>query len=209
MRSTPRDGAPFPTPSSRIAARMMQIRGGISRTRRTILRLRGRRTARAEGPPVAVVERPFLEEMAAVEKLLPISPDEINRRVLASSLGAADLDAAERLNGMNLRYFEAVVRPLLDEWRREVRARRAGQAWGFAASCAAIVAGGRAEGAGAYVLLFVGTFGFCTALAAWFGSAAAGFGTRLAEKLLRRGAGGDGGGVDGGGDARRDRTGVA
>lgn len=155
------------------------------------MRLVGRKRAQAEGPLAVVVERPFLEEMRAVEKLLPISPDEINRRVLSSSLDAAALDAAERLGNMNLRYFEAVVRPLLDEWRHEVRARRAGQAWGFVASCAAIVAGGRTSGAGAYVLLFVGTFGFCTALAAWFGSTAAGFGSRLAGKLLRRGGDGN------------------
>jgi hypothetical protein len=155
------------------------------------MRLGGRKRAQAEGPLAVVVERPFLEEMRAVEKLLPISPDEINRRVLSSPLDTATLDAAERLSNLNLRYFEAVVRPLLDEWRREVRARRAGQAWGFVASCAAIVAGGRTSGPGAYVLLFVGTFGFCTALAAWFGSTAAGFGSRLAEKVLRRGGDGN------------------
>jgi hypothetical protein len=135
----------------------------------------------------AVVERPFLEEMRAVEKLLPIPPDEINRRVLDTHLDEADLDAAERLNGMNLRYFDAVVRPLLDEWRREVHARRAGQAWGFVASCAAIVAGNFVRQPAAYILFFVGTFGFCTAIAAWYGGTAASFGTRLAEKLLQRG----------------------
>ena len=69
------------------------------------------------GAATAVVERPFLDEMRAVEQLLPIPPDEINRRVLGTHLTEADLVAAERLNGMNLRYFDAVVRPLLDEWR--------------------------------------------------------------------------------------------
>ena len=139
------------------------------------------------GAATSVVERPFLDEMRAVEKLLPVPPDEINRRVLAGRLDEADLDAAERLNGMNLRYFEAVVQPLLDEWRREVRVRRARQAWGFAASCAAIVAGNFVEQAAAYVFFFVGTFGFCTAIAAWYGGTAAGFGTRLMGKLLQRG----------------------
>ena len=159
------------------------------------MQLRRRKGDAGGGPVAAVVERPFLEEMRAVEKLLPIAPDEINRRVLGSRLDDADLAAAERLNGMNLRYFEAVVRPLLDEWRREVHARRAGQAWGFVASCAAIVAGNWAQGAAAYVLLLVGTFGFCTALAAWFGGAAAGFGTRIAEKVVQRGGGGKASGV--------------
>jgi hypothetical protein len=143
--------------------------------------------ATSAGTTTTVVERPFLEEMRAVELLLPIPPDEINRRVLDSHLDAADLDAAERLNGMNLRYFDAVVRPLLDEWRREVHLRRAGQAWGFVASCAAIGAGNFVRQPAAYVFFFVGTFGFCTALAAWYGGTAAGFGTRLAEKLVQRG----------------------
>jgi hypothetical protein len=145
------------------------------------------------GLAASVVERPFLDEMRAVEKLLPVPPDEINRRVLAGRLDEADLDAAERLNGMNLRYFEVVVRPLLDEWRREVRVRRARQAWGFVASCAAMAAGNFVEPAAAYVFFFVGTFGFCTAIAAWYGGTAAGFGTRLAEKLVQRGGGPKGG----------------
>jgi hypothetical protein len=155
------------------------------------LRKRGRE--RSAGSSTAIAERPFLEEMRAVEQLLPISPDEINKRVLTSRLDEADLRAAERLNGMNLRYFEAVVQPLLDEWRREVRARRAGQAWGFVASCAGIAAGNFVDGVAAYVFFFVGTFGFCTALAAWFGGTAAGFGARLAERLVQRGASGGGG----------------
>jgi len=134
----------------------------------------------------AVIERPFLDEMRAVEQLLPIPPDEINRRVLGTHLDEADLVAAERLNGMNLRYYEAVVRPLLDEWRREVRARRAGQAWGFVASCAALAAGNLVRQPAAYLLFFIGTFGFCTAIAAWYGGTAASFGTRLAEKVLQR-----------------------
>jgi hypothetical protein len=145
------------------------------------------------GLATSVVERQFLDEMRAVEKLFPVPPDEINRLVLAGRLDETDLDAAERLNGMNLRYFETVVRPLLDEWRREVRARRARQAWGFVASCTAVLAGNFVEQAAAYVLFFVGTFGFCTAIAAWYGGPAAGFGTRLAEKLAR------GGGPAGGG----------
>lgn len=156
------------------------------------MQLRGRKSVGSAVATGTVVERPFLEEMAAVEKLLPIAPDEINKRVLGSRLDDADLEAAERLNGMNLRYFEAVVRPLLDEWRREVHARRAGQAWGFVASCAAVVAGSRTSGAAAYVLFFIGTFGFCTAIAAWFGSTAAGFGSRLAERLVQRGDGASG-----------------
>jgi hypothetical protein len=143
------------------------------------------------GPGTFVVERPFLDEMRVVEKLLPVPPDEINRRVLAGRLDEADLAAAERLNGMNLRYFAAVVQPLLDEWRREVRVRRARQAWGFAASCAAIVAGSFLEQAAAYVFFFVGTFGFCTAIAAWYGGTAASFGTRLVEKLLPHDGGRD------------------
>jgi hypothetical protein len=133
-----------------------------------------------------LVERPFIEEMRAVEKLLPIPPDEINRRVLGARLADADLDAAERLNEMNLRYYDSVVRPLLDEWRREVRARRAGQAVGFLAACGALAAGAFRDGTTAYVFFFVGTFGFCTALAAWFGGAAAGVGARLAERLAQR-----------------------
>jgi len=145
------------------------------------------------GTTASVVERPFLDELRAVEKLLPVPPDEINRRVLEGRLDEGDLRTAERLNAMNLRYFDVVVRPLLDEWRREVQARRARQAFGFVASCAAIVAGCFVEQAAAYVLFFVGTFGFCTAVAAWYGSTAAGFGTRLAEKLLQRGDGPDGG----------------
>lgn len=140
----------------------------------------------ASGGAATLVDRPFLDEMRAVEKLLPIPPDQINKLVLASRLDDADLDAAERLNGMNLRHFEVVVRPVLDEWMREARARRAGQAWAFAASCALIAAGSVVRGAPSYFLFFVGTFGFCTAIAAWFGSTAAGIGTRLADKVLRR-----------------------
>ena len=156
------------------------------------MRWRGRKqigdgTGGSSGAATAVVERPFLDEMRAVEQLLPIPPDEINRRVLGTHLTEADLVAAERLNGMNLRYFDAVVRPLLDEWRREVHARRAGQAWGFAASCAALVAANFAREQASYLLFFVGSFGFCTAIAAWYGTTAAGFGTRLAEKVLQRG----------------------
>jgi len=142
--------------------------------------------ARRSTASSALVERPFVEEMRAVEKLLPIPPNEINRRVLGTHLADADLDAAERLADMNLRYYDSVVRPLLDEWRREVRMRRAGQVLGFVASCAALAAGATREGTAAYVLFFVGTFGFCTALAAWFGSSAANIGARLAEKLERR-----------------------
>jgi hypothetical protein len=141
----------------------------------------------------ALVERPFIEEMRAVEKLLPIPPDEINRRVLGAHLADADLDAAERLNEMNLRYYDSVVRPLLDEWTREVRARRLGQAVGFIASCGALAAGVFRDGTAAYVLFFVGTFGFCTALAAWFGGSAAGIGARLAGKLGQRLSPRDGG----------------
>src|SRR5262245_43752374 len=153
------------------------------------VKLRGIRGGRMGFDPeggAPPVERPFLEEMRAVEKLLPISPDEINRRVLGSHLADADVAAAERLNEMNLRYYESVVRPVLDEWTREVHARRAGQAWGFIASCAAIVAGAFLKGTPAYVVFFVGTFGFCTALAAWFGGAAANIGARLVGKLERR-----------------------
>ncbi len=149
----------------------------------------------AADPATAVVERPFLDEMRALEQLLPIPPDEINRRVLGTHLDEADLAAAERLNGMNLHYFDAVVRPLLDEWRREVRARRAGQAWGFIASCAALVGGNFVHQPAAYLLFFVGTFGFCTAIAAWYGGTAARFGTRLAEKVLERGGPRDAGKV--------------
>jgi len=126
-----------------------------------------------------------VDELRAVEKLLPIPPDEINRRVLGSHLGEADLEAAERLNAMNLRYYDEVVRPLLAEWTREVRARRAGQGWGFVVACSALTAGCFLEGTSAYVLFFVGTFGFCTAIAAWFGSTAAATGARLASKLER------------------------
>ena len=101
-----------------------------------------------------------------------VAPDEINRRVLTSHLDESDLQAAERLNEMNLRYYERVVRPVLDEWVREVRARRRGQTWAFVSSCAAIIAGCVVHGMAAYVLFFVGCFGFCTAIAAWFGSTA-------------------------------------
>lgn len=151
------------------------------------------RLRRAQGmgrgaPGTAVADRPFVEELRAVETLLPIPPAEINRRVLGAHLADADLDAAERLAAMNLRHYETVVRPLLDEWTREVRARRAGQAWGFAAACAALVAGACVKDVAAYVLFFVGTFGFCTALAAWFGGSAAAIGARLAEKIDRGGA---------------------
>lgn len=138
------------------------------------------------GSAPAVAERPFLEEMRAVEKLLPIAPNEINRRVLGSHLADADLAAAERLNEMNLRYYDAVVRPILDEWTREVRSRRNGQGWGFVASCAALVAGCFLKDTAAYVVFFVGTFGFCTALTAWFGSSAASVGARLASRFARR-----------------------
>jgi len=148
-------------------------------------RIRGFKLARP-GAGTALAERPFIEEMRAVENLLPISPDEINRRVLGSHLADADLVAAERLNAMNLRYYEAVVRPVLDEWTREVHARRAGQAWGFVASCAALGAGAFLHGTAAYVVFFVGTFGFCTALAAWFGGAAASTGSGLAGRLAQR-----------------------
>lgn len=153
------------------------------------MKLRGLRGGRTEdeGAITTVVgERPFLEEMRAVEKLLPIAPDEINRRVLGSHLDDSALDAAERLNDMNLRYYETVVRPVLDEWTREVHARRAGQAWGFVASCAALIAGCFLHGTPAYAVFFVGTFGFCTALAAWFGGSAASVGARLAGKVERR-----------------------
>lgn len=143
-------------------------------------------TGRPAEARIATLDRPFLDEMRAVEKLLPIAPDEINRRVLGTHLQDADLDAAERLNAMNLRYFDAVVRPLLVEWSREVRARRLGQAAAFTASCAALVAGAFVDGAAAYVLFFAGTFGFCTAIAAWFGSTAAATGTRMAETIARR-----------------------
>ena len=148
--------------------------------------LRGVRAGNETSATTVVAERPFLEEMRAVEKLLPIAPDEINRRVLGSHLDDADLAAAERLNDMNLRYYETAVRPVLDEWAREVHARRAGQAWGFVASCAALAAGCFLEGRAAYVVFFVGTFGFCTALAAWFGGSAASVGARLAGRLERR-----------------------
>ncbi len=151
------------------------------------VKLRGMRGGSEPGGAApAVAERPFLEEMRAVEKLLPISPDEINRRVLGSHLAEADLDAAERLNEMNLRYYDAVVRPVLDEWTREVRSRRAGQAWGFVVACAALVAGCFRENTAAYVLFFVGTFGFCTALTAWFGTSAANVGAQLASRFARR-----------------------
>jgi hypothetical protein len=150
-----------------------------------------RKTASGGPSSVGLAERPFLEEMRAVEKLLPIAPDEINRRVLTSRLDEADLAVAERLNATNLRYFDTVVRPVLDEWVREVHARRAGQAAAFAASCAALVAGCFAEGMAAYFLFFVGTFGFCTGVAAWFGGSAASIGTRLAAKVLRSGGTGD------------------
>ena len=151
------------------------------------MRLRGFGTERSSRGGTATADRPFVDELRAVEKLLPIPPDEINRRVLGTHLTEADLVAAERLNGMNLRYFDAVVRPLLDEWRREVHARRAGQAWGFVASCAALVAANFAREQASYLLFFVGSFGFCTAIAAWYGTTAAGFGTRLADKVLQRG----------------------
>jgi len=38
------------------------------------------------------------------------------------------------------RRFDPFVRPVFDEWRREVRSRRIGQACGFAAACGALVA---------------------------------------------------------------------
>lgn len=147
------------------------------------LRRRSRGTSSAA---TQVVERPFLEEMRAVEALLPIAPDEINRRVLSSKLDENDLAVAERLNAMNLRYYDSVVRPVFDEWRREVRARRTGQACGFAAACAALVAGCFVQGTPAFVLFFVGTFGFCTAIAAWYGTPAARAGERLATRLSDR-----------------------
>lgn len=148
--------------------------------------LRGGQAERENAATTVVAERPFLEEMRAVEKLLPIAPDEINRRVLSAHLDDGAMAAAERLNDMNLRYYETVVRPVLDEWTREVHARRAGQAWGFVAACAALVAGCFLHGTAAYVVFFVGTFGFCTALAAWFGGSAASVGARLAGKVERR-----------------------
>lgn len=147
------------------------------------MRLRGLgRTSGGAG----VAERPFLEELRAVENLLPIPPDQINRRVLGARLADADLDAAERLNTMNLRYYEAVVHPLLAEWTREVHARRAGQAWGFVVSVGALIAGAFLHDMAAYVVFFVGTFGFCTAIAAWYGGPAAATGSRLARKLVER-----------------------
>jgi hypothetical protein len=149
------------------------------------MRLRGIGSDRPGRGSTATSDRPFVEELRAVEKLLPIPPDEINRRVLGSHLGEADLEAAERLNAMNLRYYEEVVRPLLDEWTHEVRARRAGQAWSFVAACAALVSGAFLHGTAAYVLFFVGTFGVCTAIAAWFGHTAASTGARLASKIER------------------------
>jgi len=147
--------------------------------------MRRRRSSNAPGA-TQVAERPFLEEMRAVEALLPIAPEEINRRVLSSKLDDDDLAVAERLNAMNLRYYDSVVRPVFDEWRREVRARRAGQAWGFAAACAALVAGCFVQGTPAFVLFFAGTFGFCTAIAAWYGTPAARTGSRLAARLADR-----------------------
>ena len=149
------------------------------------MRLRGFGSDRPSRGVTATADRPFVDELRAVEKLLPIPPDEINRRVLGSHLDEADLEAAERLNAMNLRYYEEVVRPLLDEWTREVHARRAGQAWGFLAACVALGAGTFLDGTAAYVLFFVGTFGFCTAIAAWFGRTAAATGAGLATKLER------------------------
>jgi hypothetical protein len=150
------------------------------------VRLRGFGFERPLRGATTAADQPFVEELRAVEKLLPIPPDEINRRVLGSHLGESDLEAAERLNSMNLRYYDTVVRPVLAEWTREVRARRAGQAWGFVASCAALAAGARLGGTAAYVLFLVGTFGFCTAIAAWFGRAAAASGAQLANTLARR-----------------------
>lgn len=135
-------------------------------------------------------ERPFVEELRAVERLLPVPPQEINQRVLASHLGETDLDTAERLNAMNLRYYETVVRPILSEWHREVRARRLGQGLAFAASCGALVTGCFVDGTAASVLVFTGSFGFCTAIAAWFGggatSAGGGFAARLASRVEAR-----------------------
>ena len=150
-----------------------------------------RKTASGGASSVGLADRPFLEEMRAVEKLLPIAPDEINRRVLTSRLDEADLAVAERLNATNLRYFETVVRPVLDEWVREVHARRTGQACAFVASCAALGFGCFANGMAAYFLFFVGTFGFCTGVAAWFGGPAASVGTRLVARVLRRGGSGN------------------
>ena len=54
------------------------------------MQFRGRKSEPAGGAAGTLVERPFLEEMRAVEKLLPIAPDEINRRVLGSRLDDAD-----------------------------------------------------------------------------------------------------------------------
>jgi hypothetical protein len=144
------------------------------------------RRRQSESSPVQVAERPFLEEMRAVEALLPIAPDGINRRILGSKLDEDDLAVAERLNAMNLRYYDCVVRPVFDEWRREVRARRIGQACGFAGACAALVAGCFVQGTPAFVLFFAGTFGFCTAIAAWYGTPAARIGSRLARRLAER-----------------------
>ena len=145
-----------------------------------------RRNRETNSTATQVAERPFLEEMRAVEALLPIAPEEINRRVLNSKLDDGDLAVAERLNAMNLRYYNSVVRPVFLEWRREVRARRIGQACGFAAACAALVAGCFVQGTPAFVLFFVGTFGFCTAIAAWYGTPAARAGARLATRLSDR-----------------------
>src|SRR5262245_21655710 len=116
------------------------------------MRLRRAQAIGRGGPATAVADRPFVEELRAIETLLPIPPAEINRRVLGTHLADADLDAAERFAAMNLRHYETVVRPLLDEWTREVRARRAGQAWGFVASCGALVAGAFLKDVAAYVL---------------------------------------------------------
>jgi hypothetical protein len=169
-------------------------RGALVLEARVSLRpTRIKRIAPGTGSGTAVVERPFIDEMRAVEKLLPIPPDAINRRVLEARLADADIDVAERLSEMNLRYYDTVVRPLLDEWRREVRMRRIGQAVGFVAACVALGAGTRASGTAAYVLFFVGTFGFCTAIAAWYGSAAASAGIGLAARLSRRISARDGG----------------
>jgi hypothetical protein len=133
--------------------------------------------------PTAVAEPSFLDELRVVEKLLPVSPGEISQRVLGSHFDEANLKAAERLNELNMRYYETILRPLVDEWIREVHLRRVRQMVGFAVSCGALAAGCFAAGIAAYALVAVGMFGFVTAVSSWFGSTAAGFGERLTAKL--------------------------
>lgn len=132
-----------------------------------------------------LAEGPFLDELRAVERLLPIAPGEISQRVLGSQLDEAALNAAERLNEMNLRHYETVIRPLVNEWVREVHTRRLLQVGVFLASCTALSLGCYQDGLAGPVLCFVGAFGFLTAVANWFGSASAAFGERLVAKLGR------------------------